>query len=462
MAYPKMAGPTVVLNVYGTGAGTVLPLLSCTYSFHRGEQSTLTAVIDNASGDFGPTCAIFDCTTVDEDYVPLRWFQLEITGGQTGVTWKSPYFLQDDHHAVEDAQDATVTVQFTDLSESLFVGDQMMDDVETTSATLKMAKATIAEILEAYGIENYDMTGYTDHAIAMLHRVGTPMDWIREIIDRRQGWWYFEEDTFMLFDGGNWSASNSPDLEFTGNEHLTILNYRRTKQSLFNQAVCQRVDATSGLALEFTGEARGTTEDHALDFACISCTARVWAPTAGVPPYDFEWLDDEDNVIGTLATYTGSTPAVAVRFVLEPEISAPPEYQVPYELYVQGTAENSNATITSNYTATYADSFDQALNGKRPLKAVITAPTVLNQTDADDYVQRVVLESVISYAQAEIETILDATVTPGITVGLTVKRSRLTDHRMMCLGGTFNINLDGLNPSALMTLELTANRQAPE
>lgn len=459
MPYPNMAGPTATLNVYGLGAGTEIPLLSATITVNDGEPATMTCVIDNASGDFGPTCDLFDCTTLNESYVPQRWFQLEILGGWTGVPWLSQHWLQEDHQAVEDANDATVTVEFVDRSDALFTADQMMDDIESTSEGSVMAKTVLAEILEEYGITRYDFSGYTDHPIAILHRVGTPMDWIREIIDRRQGWWYFEEDIFILKDGGDWTTSAAVDLDLTGHEHLTVLNYRRSKQAVFNSAVCQRVDASSGIALQTAGAGRGTMGPFDLDFPVTSATASFWAPQAGLPPYNLVWYDAEDNILSTNATYTGSVAATKFEFVLEPPIpDTDPTFQVPFELYIRGQRENSNATITSNYTATYVDTADQAVNGKRPLRAPIVAPTVLDQDDAEDYVERVVRESVNSYAQAEIETILDATVTPRITVRLNVARSRLVNHKMQVTGYTFNLNLDGNNPSATMQISLQRSR----
>lgn len=460
MAYPNMAGPTAVLNVYGDGAGAVIPILSFTFEQHRGEPATMTVVIDNASGDFGPTCDLFDCTTYDTDFAPVRWFQMELSGGQTGVTWRYPMMYQDEHHAVENSDDATVTVQFVDFSEPLNTGDQLMDDVESTSGAPVNAKTVIAEILEAYGITNYDLSGYTDHPLAILHRVGTPMEWLREIFDRRQGWWYFEDDTFMLFDGGDWDHSNGADLELTGHEHLTLLDFKRSLQGVINQATCQRVNPSEGLALQRAGEGRGE-QIVDLDYPCVSASPRIWAPRAGLPPYNLKWYDAEDNIIGTEAVYTGSTPATKFAFTLEPPLpDTGGTFQVPYEIYIRGLPVNSNATIVSNYSATYTDAADQALNGPRVLSSPITAPTVLNQGDAEDYVERVVLESIILYAQAQVEIILDATIVPGITVALTVARSRLNGMKFLLNGATHNVNLDGDSPSALMTLDLCTYRQS--
>lgn len=459
MAYPNMAGPTAVLNVYGEGAGTFIPILSFTFEQQRGEPATMTVVVDNASGDFGPTCEIFDCTTFDTAFVPKRWFQMELSGGETAVTWRYPMMYQDQHQSVENASDATVTVSFVDFSEPLFTGDQLMDDVESTSASPKMAKAVIAEILEEFGVSNYDLSDYTDHPLAVLHRTGTPMEWLREVFDRNQGWWYFEDDTFILKDGGNWSHSDPATLELVGHEHLTLLNFKRELSGVINQATCQRVDASSGLALEKAGEGRGE-QTFDLDYPCISASPRIWAPRAGEPPSNLKWYDASDNLIGTEATYTGSTPAAKFAFTLTPPLPDDGIFQVPFELYIKGQPENTNQTVVSNYSATYTATADQALNGPRILSAPITAPTVLNQADAEDYVSRVVLESILLYGQAQVEAILDATVQVGISVSLTVARARLTAMHFLLVGVSHAVDLDGDSPSALMTLDLCTYRQS--
>lgn len=440
-----------------TAGGTPLPFTRFSARVSRGEPWQWSASIDNSSGDYGPESSLLDCTTYNGLFQVQRSFAFNLTLG--GQPWTAaPRLLQTDHQPVGDALSTLAAIEGSDYSEMLLTPDQKMSDVESSQAGgLKMAKATLAEILTAFGIASYDLSDFEDYPINILHRVGSPLDWIREILEVRQAWWYFRGGTFVVKSGGGWSAGSAA-WQFTDRLNIKMLSFRRSLANVYNSAVCERVDASQGIALEKNDEGRGFVGPLELDFPVGSAQVQIWLEAGSAE--NVTWYDADDNILVVGPVYTGATGATKVRFTLVPpsneslaDAMAGRLYR--YELTVRGQRPNglAGSGFSANYHAEYTDAADVAVHGLRPWPQPLVLPIILHQSDAQDFIQRWVRESVRTYVTAQIETVLNPFVELGQTVAITMRNLGLVGYRMMV--ESIELIYDPESAQAVMRLELS-------
>lgn len=445
-----------------------LPILSWSVTQHRGERASLTLKLDNSEGWFAPgaTASPFQdileiepflsltpSGATDALYQELRWVKLEITvGGQKAPPL--PYFLIMDLQADDSANASSVTLTGQDFSQFLLEGDHQMLDVDAVVA-VRYAKAVIAEILIRFGIPHF-VLDFEDWVVPKLHRVGTPMQWLAELFEVRQIWWYFEGAT-MICKAGGYDRDKGAAWEFVDNQHITVSKIRKTYSGAFNEAVCVRLDSASR-NLYGPKDGRGLGyETIQLAVPCVWAVPSVIGKFAKI--YGHEWLNKEGQTLSQEPIYIGTTPAYSLRFIIEP---LPPfqagQTQWEYNATVVGTPYNVTLALgnglSSSYESQYADAPDQAVRPRHANPHPIVKPSIPNETVADDFVRRWVLEALRRYCTGNLSVLFNPFVKLGDIIAITCKQQKLSKWKAMIEGRS----LSGDGASANVDFDLCRPR----
>lgn len=486
---PSPPVPPFVITCNLDGSGTYLPIRSWSMRRARGEQSTLRLVLDNEDGSLSPgvtTGPWVDLVNIDPfitsapldppsapytignpfTIAPRHHLQMHFNVG--GVERGSPLFLPIDYQ-VDDGPDAsTVTLTCVDYSEMLYDPNHQMPDVDAVKS-LRYAKEVTGEILSKFGFPNgsYSLL-FEDFPIPKLHRVGTPIDWIKEIFSVRQAWWFCDGPNFIAKSGG-YDRTKKPSWKFVDRQHVTMNSLRRTRQGAFNTATVERMDSTARSLSDVDG--------YGLGIVTVPLSSPTQAVNASVTvdggkAYGFSWQDGGGNyVVGQgfgVPSYYGQTPVSQLQFTLEP---VPPflngQSQWKYHASIRGTSASvSNALawmgIGEDYSYRYVDPVDASQRGRHSFPAPFVKSIVPNKTVSMDFIQKLVTESEAFYSPIRTTMIFNPLVDPGEMVDLHIAKQKIgydADGNFVdFLAMIHSIEADGDAQSAMMTLGMLRPR----
>jgi len=396
------------------------------------------------------------CDPYDASFVLRRWFRCRLFVG--GQEWISPKLLHLDYGATASTKANTVVLSGMDQHDMLLTAGQVMGDVRSDIGGIKMAKATVAEILAHVGITSHSLL-FEDFPIQSLHRVGTPFDWLREIFDVRQCWGRLEGDTYVVEPGGIDLSKSTAEWALTASQSLKVLNFRRHAVGIVNEAHCVRVNANQGGALSNKGEGLGIVTVP-LKFPVNYGVAKVNVLGYGFA-HTFSWLNGDIGLsVAPSEVYIGATPATHVRFVLEPgyyqggltQNTGQTITSLPYEITVRGGQHNSGlGQFDESYDSSYIDVADQAVRGKRPAKQPLVKSMIGSKPVADDFIKRWVREGLRHYETASGSALCNPLMGPGQVATLTYAGFGMESTKFVVEG----VSMAGDERTATMSLEFS-------
>lgn len=459
--YPSFQAQWQIIS--SSGETTPIKPLAWSIRRKRGEPSTweLTAPITGLDlAPYPPTGSTYDgklgCDPYDNLNALRRWLRCTLTVG--GQPWISPKLLMLDYGAAANPRSKLVTLSGMDLHEILLTPNQVMADVRSDTGQVRMAKDVEGEILRFFGITSYQLL-YEDYPIQSMHRVGTPLDWLRDLHEPRQAWGYFDGDTYVVEPGGIDLAITNPDWGLTASQGFKVFNFRRHAVGIINEAHCQRVAANQGSALTDKGEGIGFVDVN-LKFPCNYAVAKVDVLGWGFA-HTFSWFAGDVPLSSAPSdVYFGSTPATRVRFIIEPGYYRGGLTQntgqgigpLPYAINVRGGQHNSAlGAFDAEYSSSYIDLPDQGIRGKRPYKQPLVKSVIGSKVVADDFVRRWVREGLRHYETAGGEALCNPLMRPGHVCALTYDGFGIDKNKFLCEGA----EMSGNDRQAVMGLEFS-------
>lgn len=449
---------------YWESSATALAPLSYEIQRRRNQPTQWSITLSNHNRAFregGAWDGKLDGNPYNADWEVQRHFTCSMSvAGMPAYVF--PYFLQLEFEVQQKRKSSVVSLSGTDYTDLLLQPDQGMDDVVIGdgSPAFQTGPAVIGEILAEFEVSKYDLDA-DSFVIQKMHRQGTPMDWIREILWVTQADWRWEADRFKTYQT---SLKSAPDWVFNSNLQLTALSFRKAARNIKNQFTLTRMDDVSGLLLDLD-----TTEEDGVvpgwqgpfDFTFPSCSFRTkFVQALGGDLHTFLFLDDNDDTVGfslgaNVFSRAGTPPATKIKFVYEPSIA----YQLSgrpygYKIQVDGKRWVDHPDIgnfDTAYTATLADTTSQAQHGTRP-EPPIDNTLMPNLALAQTCVSRLTAEGVRRGCVSVWQTPFpNPYIYPGQTVSITDYMLGLVDALFFVEAVTFA----GKRGSHTMTLECT-------
>lgn len=369
-------------------------------------------------------------------------------------TWEDcPVFVQDDYQFSGDAEQNTAEVSGTDLTVLLTKPeDEFMADVDDDDSV-----DVLNEIFDEYGIDaDVDTTAFD---IQKMHRVGGPLDWVRQILEITQAWFYWEADQLKVKET---TFPGTVAWALTDREDLKVISYRRNLGGVYNTVTVERTDAVSGISVvrvaKSGGDSLGTQFWNGL-FDPPVYSARPFIDMKRGTIDTFVYKDAEDTILtgtqpaGSGMYFSATSPASSVSFIAEEGETAASEgpYTPQYEGYFLVTYGPPSGESPEDYSVTYADSADVALHGTlRPPRAINNA-LIGSAEVALLYAQRLIAEALRSYVTAEVQLLFNPHIKPGQTVSVTDAGAGLDNDLFM----VENVYHTGNANSVLTRLELS-------
>lgn len=412
----------------------------------RGEALSWSCTIVDRSGDLAEDGAIGQYLEPFERAANVfqSWLQCVITVGPD--TYTSPQLVIMDVNWSFSPDSLLVELSGTDPTELLMAESQTMPDVR-----LAGSNATLAAILSNYGLSSISTAGLTNYVIPMLHRVGQPLSWVRDILEAYQGWWWWNVGTMTFENGGYDVPSMGVSFTLTDREHLKLLRSSKSASGIYNEATAERL----------TEQVSGTTSQAGVGLGEITLplTTQLNEATLNVTIYGVgfvnnrRWKDEFNNTLNPsdLRTYRGTTKAASVVFDLNPGNLDLSDRNYLAEVVGSSVDEIEIGPYEQDYTATYADAADQAIRGPLPFPEPLTNPLIPTQAVALAAATAKVRETLLGYATAAVEVLLNPTHQPGQCAAITAGKIGWTARKYL----VESVDWSGDGRQLLETLELS-------
>ena len=443
---------------------TPMPILSWTHSESRGEATEWSVELDNKTGSFAPGAdpddpenpwaGLLDCdpTTNDSPQEVKRYFWFEWT--INGVLTKSTRLLQTEYQSDDNPKESKVTIGGTDYTELWCDEDQLMADVDAHIAVESSTAAIEATATFCGAVVNFDES-FVSWYVPMLHRVGTPLDWLRDLLEVRQGWFLHDDDGIMqIYAGGVDFSEAEVDHEIIERERLKVVRYRKSAQGIKNSGICQRVQEQNDVTPDGGSRTTGLGEtDFTFDPATmVVLDIKCWGGSAEV----MQFYDADDNPLSLIVTgphYFGTTPAVKCRFNLIP---LTPGEAFEYEIHIRVTPPRPEefGPFEEEFESSYTDSADSAAYKVKPYPEPFVKECIDTQATGQDFIERKVREGLLNFAQVELSMLWDPTIRPGQFLSVTCKQAALDEHKLL----VERRNGSGNSKEMVMTLECSRPR----
>lgn len=333
-----------------------------------------------------------------------------------------PHFVQDDYQFSGEEDANKVEVSGTDFSVLLMAPqDEAMDDVVDEDS-----HDVLAEIFTAYGVSySLDNTAYE---ISEMHRIGSPLDWVRQILEIYQDWYIFEGSTLKV---KRTVFPATPSWTLTDREHLKVLSYRRNLNGVYNTVTVERTEKGASNGIVARVEKSGGDSLGIQTWEALFDPPVYWArPVINVKRGTFGtfvYKDSEGGILtGTAPAasnmyFSATDPASTVVFTVTPNPDATTQgpYTPQYSGYFVGGYGAATGDAPEDYSVTYADSADVAIHGTRRYHRPISNSLVGTAALALIYATRWVAEALRTFATAEVEILFNPHIVPGQTVRVT-------------------------------------------
>lgn len=362
-----------------------------------------------------------------------------------------PRFVQDDYQFVGDEESNTIEVSGGDFSLPLIRHqDEAMNDVEDLDSS---------DIIDEIGVA-YDFTPVQNQpsfVIQKMHRIGCPLDWLRQIFEINQAWYRWEDDTMII---DQTTFPKTPDWVLTDRHHLKLISYRRSMAEVYNTVTIERTDGISSTGIVGRLSKSGPDSLGIQEFT-FDTPVYVARPVINVKrgrAITFTYRDSEGNPLTTFAPaaslsyYNYTTPAYSVTWIAEPGVTAAAEgpYTPQYEGYFWGVTSAPTGSTPADYVVPYSDSVDVAIHGTLRYPRPITNLLIPDAATAAIFAQRWVAESVRTYVTASVSILFNPHILPGHCVSL-------TDYYAGLSGDLFSVDSvhhSGAEDNAITRLEL--------
>lgn len=414
----------------------------------RGEPIAWSMTLCDQGGDLLPGGTLWDflqCDPYDAAGNLRRYLICVITVGED--VWTSPKLIHLNYKTDVTPTSVLVSLSGNDQTEVLLAPDQYMADVRSTVGTPVYAHATITAILTHYNLASYRYE-FDDFIIPLLHRVGTPLDWIRDILAVRQAYFWWDEDTFVCTAGGVDVPESASDYAL---DALKVFAYQRSAAGVDNEVtVIRTAENRSGVTEPITGSGIGfVTVPLATPLNYASARIELFAPGFD---HSHVWDDAGGTPLTTSPTrvYYGATKAAQMRMILEPPSGGTDP--IPYKVRITGYEHNTDiGAFEEILPQTYSDTADQAVRGRRSRKQPITSAMTPDNATALDYATRWTREGLRKYCTASVEALLHPLRRPGQIALVSVSVLGLSNYKMM----TETVDFKGTQTSLLMGVELS-------
>lgn len=432
--------PVVTCAFYQSGTPSTMLPLSYEIQRRRNQPTQWSLTFSNHNRAFaegGTHNGKFDGNPYNQNWEVQRYFQLGMSVAGMPA-YQFPRMLQLGFEINQTRKSSVCTLSGIDYADLLLQPDQGMDDVTIGQSSPPFVSnlVVLAEILNEFEVSNYDLN-CDSFVVQKMHRQGTPMDWIRELLWVTQSDWRFEGNRFLAYQA---ELKTAPDWRFNSNLQMTNLSYRKAAQLVKNQFTLTRMDDVSGLLLDLDtteedGVETGWQGPFDLEFPSSNMRTKE-VRVLGGRVHNWIFLDDDDNTVGYQLVdngfaWIGYPPATKVKFIYEPTadyiISGRP---YGYKVQIDGRrwVEHPDVgTFDASYTATETDSVSQAKHGRRP-EPPIDNTLIPNLSVAQRCVGRLLDEGVRRGSVASWSTPFpNPYLFPGQTISITDYYLGLTD-----------------------------------
>lgn len=419
----------------------------------RSELASWTMELYDQDGSMAPGSETSpDCNPWDGDRNIRQSITLERSVG--GQTRRTTHLLVQDYSYNETPQGNVVSLSGGCAGEILFEEDQWMEDVQNQPSS-----ATINGILSAWKLT--PKVSAEDFTVASMHRVGQPIEWVRNLLEVTQSWWMVDGLKFLARPGG-WR--NAADWKLTDRYHLKVLRFRRSARGEINEHTIQRVDTMASKAVEYREDEGLGYVDRPLPFPVDRGMVHVSVQDGDLG--DVQWRNAKGFTIAQGLYYGGIYgPATSIRLNILPNalpstggtalIQSTAIEKRKFRWWVDARkVPEKPAPPPSSYTETYADGPNQSATYPKRHREPESNELIPDGPTAQRTAKRKVLEQLRAYNTASIEILLNPMIDPGDMAEITATKAQLSKHLML---------VDALEEkltetSATMTLELSRPR----
>ncbi len=267
--------------------------------------------IDRQAGDYGPTSELADAVNQK-----LSNWSISFSVGGENVNFTH---LVAEEYDTDDS--GIIRISGTDLSHKLNSAS-FMEDVDA-----KTFQAVANEISAKYGV---NISARWSTLIDYYHRVGKPIDWIRELIYPLADWEMIGPN--LVVRPVEYGAA--PKWSFIGREDIEGIGFKAAPWAVRNQAVVVKEVPAQGLLLEVEENASSVYEagffggrgPYQFPYPAIRIQARVVRAERGkLNSWSYRGASG-NGLTGVFEAnsgyYDGRIPASAVQFVYEPGSTA--------------------------------------------------------------------------------------------------------------------------------------------
>lgn len=418
----------------------------------------LRPILSEGSTFFGK----FKGDNFDQDYNIRRYWQLEIT--VRGETWASPWFLLMEYSwAWQDG--GSVSMSFTDLSEILLQNNFEINEFISGNGTYYTSHDVIRAILDKCKIpHNIQFTPYPVPKYSPSG--GTALDYIKEILHKRQAEWRFDGNTFIAHDH-NYNKTGPARWTFVDKNHIQQISFRYSVQELINEITIKKVEQSNVVAeQECTGNDCIGTQTLSINppQGGLSFVIEEITNYANSGKYTGVWLDANGRVLANGWGYGGGTPASSFEWVYEPQMQIVGVETAPgtgingpvfgswtphYRVSVIGSPPDYGPGVEGAFTVTIRNTASQERYGKKPEQAPIEDPLIPNTEVATWMANKLIEESIRKTDTSSWTGPLNPFVLPADMVKVTAGIAGV-ENRVFYVEG---ITKSGTANDAMMTVE---------
>lgn len=363
-----------------------------------------------------------------------------------------PHFVQDDYQFLGDEESNTIEVSGGDFSLPLIrKQDEAMSDVDGVAS-----HTVISQITTEYGIAAVTQ-GQPSFTVQKMHRIGCPLDWIRQILEINQAWYRWEGNELII---EQTVFPKSADWTLTDKEDLKLISYRRSMAEVFNTITIERTDGLTGTGIVGRLSKSGPDSVGMQEYT-FETPVYVARPVINVKrgtANTFTYRDALGNALDNFAPaagnqlYSYNEPAYSVTWIAEPgpEAGAQGPYTPQYEGYFWGVTVQPTGESPDDYTVEYSDPTDVSIHGVLRYPRPITNLLIPDAETALVFARRWVAESVRTYVTASVSILFNPHILPGHCVSL-------TDYYAGLDGDLFSVDSvhhSGSGDNAITRLEL--------
>jgi hypothetical protein len=446
--------PTGPIVTFTAGA-TNVPWKEFSIAIFRNEPAKFSITIADADTDrvYSPgNSNSYFASIASKTYY---WTTTAIFPDEELADWTTcPRWLQDDYQFTGDATSNTIEVSGGDYTLDLIRRqDEAMTDVEEEDS-----HDVLNEILTEYGITGQTLS-QPAFDIQQMHRIGNPLDWIRQILEINQAWFRWEGASLKV---QQTTFPAAADHTLTDRHDIKLIGYRRSMAEVYNTVTVERTDGvvSQGIVgrVELSGgDSLGIQAEYTFDTP-VYVARPVFTVKRGVAE-TFVYKDSLGNPLDNYAPaaghmlYSYTEPAHSVVFTITPGPTASAEgpYTPQYTGYWWGITTQPTGESPDDYSVTYSDAADVALHGILRYPRAISNSLISDAATALTYAQRWVAEAVRTYVTARVELLFNPHILPGQCVSITDYWTAL-DGDLFAVDAVYH---NGSADSITTTLELS-------